>query len=395
MRPAVTLMRSFHPTSVDSVDYVLVGGGLQNGLTALAIRATQPAVRIVMIERGRAPGGNHTWCFHAGDLPPGAADWIEPVVVERWSGYDVAFPRRQRTLATPYACVSSQRLAEGVRAALSQPGSRLWTEASAEEVHADRVVVRDSAGTHEICATAVIDARGPDRASIGACGWQKFLGQELVLDEPHGLQRPMLMDATVPQLDGFRFMYVLPLAQDRLLVEDTYFSNGAELDVCVLRDRIAEYAAARAWRGTVVREETGVLPMPWELAEPSASAPLVAGYAGSWFHPVTGYSFPIAARLAAFVAGRTASELFGVELEALASTHARQLEFAKKLTRMMFRWFTPDQRYNVLEQFYRLPDATIRRFYALELTALDRARVFAGRPPRGLSWRALLGMEAR
>ena len=34
---------------------------------------------------------------------------------------------------------------------------------------------------------------------------------------------------------------------------------------------------------------------------------------------------------------------------------------------------------------YRLPEATIRRFYALELTLGDRARLLVGRPPAGLS----------
>ena len=57
---------------------------------------------------------------------------------------------------------------------------------------------------------------------------------------------------------------------------------------------------------------------------------------------------------------------------------------------MMFRWFPPAQRRGVLEHFYRLPEDTIARFYALTLTRRDRARVFLRRPPPGLSWRALV-----
>jgi len=70
----------------------------------------------------------------------------------------------------------------------------------------------------------------------------------------------------------------------------------------------------------------------------------------------------------------------------------RQVRFALRLNRMVFRWFRGEQRYRVLERFYRLPAPVIRRFYALELTALDRARILFGRPPRGLSLRA--AMEA-
>ena len=378
------------------VDYALVGGGLQNGLIALALRAQQPAATIAMIERGAELGGNHTWCFHAGDLGDSAARWAAPLVVHRWSGYDVAFPAHRRTLESAYACVTSASLATHVTEALAAPGSELFTRATALTVGADSVLVRAADGrVHEVRARAVIDARGPEHAEVAACAWQKFVGQELRLAAPHGLARPMLMDATVEQRDGMRFFYVLPLAPDRLLVEDTYFSDSTHLDVAELRDEIARYVAARGWSvAEIVREETGVLPLPWRYEPPSATAPLVAGYAGGWFHPVTGYSFPIAARLAELVASQPSAQLFGDALARHAKAHARQLRFALRLNRMLFRWFEPDQRYRVLERFYRLPEASVRRFYALELTTLDRARLLVGRPPRGLSVRAALHREA-
>lgn len=377
------------------VDYALVGGGLQNSLIALALRAHQPTARITMIERGAAIGGNHTWCFHAGDLDPQRAVWIEPIVVTRWPGYDVAFPAHGRRVSSPYACITSERLAAVVTASLARPGCELRLSTIAEEVAADRVTVRDATGARsEIHARVVIDARGPDAAPPTACGWQKFVGQELVLDRPHGLDRPMLMDATVSQLDGFRFVYVLPLAPDRVLVEDTYFSDRPYLDVSELRARIAAYVAARGWGvSQEIREEVGVLPLPWSGNPPNTSRPLIAGYGGGWFHPVTGYSFPIASRLAALIAEIPAGELFGERLDDHARGLLRNLTFARRLNRMLFRWFAPADRYRVLERFYRMPEDTVRRFYSLELTAMDRARILFGRPPRGLSMRGMLGME--
>jgi lycopene beta-cyclase len=353
-----------------TVDYILVGGGLANGLVALALRARHPAARIVMIDRGPRPGGNHTWCFHAGDV--GAeARWLDPIIAHRWSGYDVAFPTLKRRLDAPYACVTSETLAERVLLDVD------YVCASATSVGAHAVV----AG--ETFEGRVIDARGPEQGTPSACGWQKFLGQEIVTADAHGIERPMLMDATLPQTDGFRFMYVLPLARDRLLVEDTYFSDTAFLDVAALRTAIARYVELPY---TVVREETGVLPLPWQMPAISVNEPMVIGYAGGWFHPVTGYSFPIAARVASEIA-RTGS------LDELAAAHNKQLGFALRLNKMLFHWFKPEHRYHVLERFYRLPEPVIRRFYALELTAFDRARILIGRPPRGLSLRAAL--EAR
>ncbi len=370
------------------VDYALVGGGLQNGLIALALRAQQPAARIAIIERGTAPGGNHTWCFHAGDVSPAQAAWIDPLVAVRWTGYDVAFPAYRRTLASAYACVTAPRLA----AALASSGCELLLESTAIVVGADHVLVRASDGSvTELRARAVIDARGPDRASVEATGWQKFLGQELELARPHGLVRPMLMDATVEQRDGFRFLYVLPLSETRLLVEDTYFSDSTHLDASALRAAIAEYVAQQGWLVQAIeREETGVLPLPLKCALPAAAKPLVAGYAGGWFHPVTGYSFPIAARLAELVASVPPEALASDAIARHARAQAKQMEFALRLNRMLFRWFAPEQRYRVLERFYRLPEPSVRRFYALELTGWDRARILVGRPPRGLKLGAML-----
>jgi len=51
------------------------------------------------------------------------------------------------------------------------------------------------------------------------------------------------------------------------------------------------------------------------------------------------------------------------------------------LNRMLFRAARPDQRYRVLERFYRLPQPLIERFYAGETTLADKARILSGKPP--------------
>lgn len=370
-----------------------MGGGLQNGLIALAALAAQPALRVVVLERGAALGGDHTWCFHADDVPAAAAAWFAPLVAHRWDGYDVAFPTRQRTLTSPYAAISSARFDAVVRAALAAaPNARLIFDAEVDEVAPGRVRYRVGGATHTLTATTVVDARGPQATAVDA-GWQKFVGHELALDRPHGLARPMLMDATVAQDDGFRFFYVLPLGRDRLLIEDTRFSDGPALDRAALADAVTAYAAAHGWTGRVVRTEHGCLPMPWagDVVAPTPGL-IVGGYQGGWFHPVTGYSLPIALRVAQAISDALAAERDpAAALAPLVTAHRAQLGLAFRLTKMMFRWFAPPQRWGVLAHFYRLPEPTIRRFYALALTRGDRARLFVGRPPRGLSWRAVFG----
>jgi lycopene beta-cyclase len=243
-------------------------------------------------------------------------------------------------------------------------------------------------------APLVIDARGPDPdAARPKCGFQKFLGLEIDFAREHGVARPILMDATVPQTDGFRFFYVLPMAARRLLIEDTAFSPSPELAPERMRALVLAYAAQFGRVESVGRVETGVLPMPWAASRPPPlTSPLVAGYRGGWFHPATGYSFPIAIRLACYVAAHAPRDVLGPGLAALQRTHRRQARYAEQLNRLLFTAFPPDAMWNVFERFYRLPEALIQRFYALSLTPLDRARILIGRPPHGFSLtRALSG----
>lgn len=367
-------------------DYVLVGGGLQNALIALALLDRQHDSRIAMVERDGVLGGNHTWCFHTDDVAPAARELVEPLVEQRWSGYQVRFPNLERTLDHDYAAVSSERLRRVVERRLTaSDNALLLRQTEAVEIGAHHVALADG---RRLAARAVVDARGPaGYRNEGPVAYQKFLGLELQLGSASGLERPILMDARVPQKDGFRFFYVLPLDAQRVLVEDTYFSDTPELDIAGLRSEVVAYALRAGLDvDTIAREEIGVLPLPIRAARlPQGDGPLVAGFSGGWFHPTTGYSFPVALRLAEHVAGSTPDTLFGKAFGQLVAEQKRQSRYALLLNRMLFGAFAPQDRWNALERFYRLPEATIRRFYAMSTTPGDRTRILCGRPPRRIS----------
>ena len=370
-------------------DYLLVGGGLAGSLLALALFQHRPKARVGLVEKQAHLGGNHLWCFHAGDVEDEAAELVRPLVVQRWPAYEVRFPDLSRTLDEPYAAVTSPRLDEVVQTAFAERApSQLFLEETARRVTAREV---ELASGRTLTADVVIESRGPEAYTAAAgTGFQKFIGLELEVRPPSALITPRLMDALVPQKDGFRFMYALPLAPDRVLLEDTYFSDSAELRPPELEAEIIAYADQLGLDVVAVRRrESGVLPLPISapaLKEPGPDAPLVAGYQGGWFHPVTGYSFPLAVRLACAVAGAEPSELRTRVWPALLRRQRSQLRFAVVLNRMLFTAFESDQRYRAIERFYRLPVASIRRFYALDLTASDRLRLVCGRPPRGFSF---------
>lgn len=382
-----------------SFDVVLVGGGLQSSLIALAIEERHPAARLAIVERGGSIGGVHTWCFHADDVPAGAERLVDELAEFRWDGYDVRFPAFDRTLGSPYAGFTSGRLREVVEKRFtivrgeteaSSHARVAFLESEALQVDAQRVVLRDG---RVLEGKLVVDARGPAPAEATRdAGYQKFVGREVRLVRAHGLERPVVMDARVEQRDGFRFFYVLPFAADRVLVEDTVFSSSPELDRNGMRRAIDREIDRRGWHVCEhVREEQGVLPMAWRgTSEPAIEPPLRAGYGGGWAHPATGYSFPAAVRLAVTVADNFPDDVFGAAFRNLVREHRGQARYAERLNGLLFRWFAPGRRISVFERFYRLPEDVIRRFYALRMTWSDRVRILVGRPPRGFSLRERL-----
>ena len=364
------------------VDLILAGGGLANGLIAWRLRAERPDLRILVLEQGERLGGNHTWSFHDSDLDAAQRRWIAPLVTKRWPGYDVIFPQHARTLDGGYASIESSDFARVLTPML---GDALMTGARIESLTPASVQLADGRTLH---ARAVIDGRGMRPSGHLALGWQTFLGQEVRLAQPHGLTRPTIMDASVAQQGGYRFVYLLPFGPDRVLIEDTHYVDSDAWEPERLRTNIAAYAQARGWQiEQVLREETGSLPIVlagdferfWDELDGQPSVGLRAGL----FHATTGYSLPHAARLAGRIAALPDLSAAGVfdTIRNEARDAWRQQGFFRMLNRMLFLAGSPDNRWGVMQRFYRLPAPLIARFYAGSLTLGDKARVLTGKPP--------------
>ena len=163
------------------------------------------------------------------------------------------------------------------------------------------------------------------------------------------------MDARVEQLDGFRLIYVLPFGPDRLLVEDTCYSDTPELSHPRARGEIAAYVAAQGWHvAEQLSEEQGVLPVILDgdinafWAEVGPVAPL--GMRAGLFHPVTGYSLPSAGAWPMrwprrCRPGRTAA---GGVIEARARATWQTQGFYRVLNRMLFLTGNAHQRWRAV-----------------------------------------------
>ncbi|XZE51596.1 lycopene beta-cyclase CrtY [Planctomycetaceae bacterium SH139] len=380
-------MRMQEKSVVDHFDYVLVGGGLQNGLLALSIRHHQPQATVAIIERNEVLGGNHTWSFHDSDVPASCRAWMAELTESKWPSYEVRVGGMRRQIKLGYGTTSSERFANVVTAAISEETTfnRIYTKAIAKEVTSELVTLADG---RLIYGHVVIDSRGPQQLSSEqfAGGYQKFWGFEIELEADWPCNHPIVMDDAMDQADGFRFMYTLPFEPRRVLVEDTRFSNSPQLNRDECLENVRRYLremGSSDW--TICREEHGVLPMPTSGNAPGNTLPdLCGGYRGGWFHAATGYSFPLAL-VFADVVGTTPAEKLAPVLRKLAAQHAGQAKFARLLNRLLFDLVKPQTRYQIFRRFYRvLSEPRIARFYGHRFGWFDAFRIVVGIPPRGL-----------
>jgi lycopene beta-cyclase len=380
-------------------DIAIAGGGLAGGLIALALAARRPDLKILLIDEADAFGGNHLWSFFEGDIAPEDRWLVAPLISQAWSEHEVRFADHSRILPGAYHSIMSERLDAVLRERL--PADALMTGAPVEIVTPTSVRLSDG---RTIAAGGVIDARAAADFSALDLGYQSFLGQELELAAPHGLAHPIIMDATVAQADGYRFVYVLPLGPKSVFVEDTYYgehiSEGG-LDRPLLEKRIGDYAAAQGWQiQQIRRSETGILPVcmggDFEAFWQAGGAGVAkAGLRGGFFHAMTGYSLPDAVRQAVTVAGM--ADLSGPALHGAlrkrAQDHWRGQLFYRMLATLLLRAADPPERHRILSRFYRLDPALIARFYAGQSTVADKIRIMVGKPPVALG-RAIAALGA-
>lgn len=362
---------------------VLVGAGLASAIIAQRLSTVQNALQVIIVESTDTPFGEHTWCFHKSDVQPTSLGWIAPLIAYEWEEQSVRFTGYERHLPSGYCSLTSASVSEAIG---RLPTVSLIKNTEVTALSAAQVTFANG-GTQ--AASCVIDCRGYRPSASMVLGYQKFVGLEVELSEPHGLPHPVIMDATVEQLDGYRFVYLLPVSPTSVLIEDTRYSEGADLDGAALSEDIHAYANSHGWNiQRVVRRENGVLPIVlahdferfWsELPADIAHAGLRAGL----FHPTTGYSLPDAVHVADLIA-----ENWPIGTAALAAVirrHAarqhRKQGFYRLLNRMLFLAAEPDKRHLVLERFYKLPTPLIERFYAGQTTTTDILRILTGKPP--------------
>lgn len=361
---------------------LIVGGGLSGCLAALALVRKRPDINVHVVEEGDTFGGDRVWCFRESDVAPADRWLLAPLVAKSWPGYHVVFPKARRNVAAPFHAIRSDRLDRVMKEALRPDQYTLGTKVIA--VRQDAVILQ---GGDRIRMDGAIDARGPAGLTTLDLGWENFVGREYVLERPHGLDRPVILDATVKQSQGSRYFTCLPFAPDRLLIEERHFMLTPAFDAETAAKRVDGYALARGWKfKEMVRQESGSLPIAldgdfaafWLLG----GAPVAKiGTRAGLFHHVTGQPFCDAVRTALMLTKLT--DFRGATLHRLFQDYAgkewEEREYYRRFNRALYRQLDAPERVSALARIHRFNPRLVARFYCGEATRLDRMRIGLGR----------------
>lgn len=351
---------------------VILGAGLSGLSLAVALVRAGVKEEIAVVDRRTDFGRDRTWCTWASPGLP----FLE-LARHRWHGWEVVThsgTARGASRTRPYVRIDSADFyaaaleelerAPQVTVRLDERVSEVgdgWAQTSKERLH----------GTVHDGLALGSPALRQTRIDL----WQAFLGWEVQTEQPRfdpGVAT--LMDFRISQEDGLNFLYVLPFAPDRALVEHTSFARGGPA-------RHKRQKALRAHLGDgyeIGHEERGRIPMTTAPIPARRSAGTNAiGIAGGALRPSSGYSF---SRVQAHSAAIARAVAAGEPLPARAGVRRRAALDDVFLHALAVEPDAFADRFRTLVD--RVPGTTFARFMSDHSTPRDEARVIAALPKR-------------
>jgi lycopene beta-cyclase len=385
----------------DSYEFVILGAGCAGLSLCYYLLEEKVDDPILILDRKSCFEDDRTWCFWDVEPTP-----FTHLALREWRSWGFASSGGSATQTTrryPYKCLAGRDFYEHVLDRLAESPNvtvRLNEDVRGYSEKDGEVRVETSSG--EIRARHVFDGRGlPPGSPVfeearqgGTCVPQKFLGRRVLADRPvFDPERCTLMDFSVDQSRGLRFVYVLSFTEREALVENVYLS---EANVTPGEHRIEIEAYLEGIYGLapdgyeVLGEERGYIPMT-DYAFPRAFGERVhnIGILGGETRPSTGYTFLRIQRHCRALAWAVASD------GALpAEVHPRRYDLLDSL----FLRFVRDRPEECPEVYRRMfvgvPPDPLVRFLTEKSTPLDEARLIRALPKTpflGLVSRALLG----
>ncbi|MFM8959374.1 MAG: lycopene cyclase family protein, partial [Bacteroidota bacterium] len=298
------------------VDFLFVGRGASAALTARALEQAGLLAgrRVLFVDPDPKSRNDKTFCFWAEDTEPVVAD-LGDLIGHSW---DKARGGREHLVSIAplrYHQINSLDLYEDLSQRIAANGWELRAEA-VESVGADDQGAYAVCGSEKVRARWILDSRPPQRdAASGHAApgdsaqpdlAQSFYGWVVETDFPWQSDAGVtLMDLEVPQDGATQFVYILPYAENRVLVELTRFGT-AILEADLAEQRLRDYlktALPDQAKYRIIHREQGIIPMAEHRSERRSALSersnerhpmhgiLSIGTRNNALKPSTGYAF--------------------------------------------------------------------------------------------------------
>ncbi|MEA3003616.1 MAG: lycopene beta-cyclase [Sphingomonadales bacterium] len=356
---------------------LIAGGGVSASLAALAMARLRPEVPLLLVPEGEGLGGRRTLLLYDESLSDEERELVAPLIAESWDSVYTAFPGRSRKLKLACHAITPERIEAALREALRPEQIRVE----------DKIVaVRDASlllqGGETILGHGALDARFWSHQATLELGWRRSFGRLCRFSAPHRVDRPVIVDATLGEGKLCGFFALTPFGDRELLVERVDYGPGPEVDAAAAGAAIADYIAARGWKGGAAEhEESAAVPVAlggdfgayWRIGGARVAK---LGARGGFFHPTGGSPLPDAIRTALLLTrqrdfgGAALHDLFEAEAAALW----KKREFYRGFNRLLLR---DGRGCAPLAALYDMDAALIGRFEADQLGLFDRRKLMA------------------
>ena len=352
------------------IDIAILGGGCA-GLS-VAARLAQDGRSLCVIEPRHGYSDDRAWSFW-GTAP----DPFEECVRASWSRWTVRGPKGLAVRGSArmrYKSIGAGAFYDRAQALIADnPAAALALGRTAGAVRRTGSGWQVDTNAGALTANHVIDTRTPSRVPTYG---QFFLGWEIRTERPvFDPDCVKLMHFRQARSRGIDFVYTLPFAPDRALVEVTSLapvSPGQEVFRAWLETEIATLETGGF---EVVREEAGALPMEVGYTERNQEGVIRMGLGGGAARPSTGYAYTRIQAQADQIA------------EALRRGDAPQPRLDGHATRFMDRVFlqvlqtVPERGPALFESLFRnAPPDRLERFLSGSTHPVDRLSVMTSLP---------------
>lgn len=276
-------------------DYIFIGAGASATLLlrSLESRGLLANKKIALIDADDKRKNDKTYCFWT-SMDDNIAQNCQHLFSQTWSKISVNRQEPETLENSRYVHISSIALYDEGRRIVEQH-QLVRVHSSVSSINRTENGVQVITENGEFHAETIFDSRPPAFAlpeKNEALLWQTFIGYIISPSESYQQSDCVdLMDFDIPQ-DGYtQFMYVLPLPNNRILVEVTRF--GIEPITSDQAEPILDtYIQRRFGTYTILETEKGTIPMSTaKIVREKIEGVIPIGGRSGAIKPSTGYAF--------------------------------------------------------------------------------------------------------